>query len=165
MPKITAIVHAHDDALRIGRALDSLRACDEVVVVDHSSADDTIKVARKHGAVVKKGLPGVEPGAYVIDARHDWIFCLHPDEALNEPLEASLLEFQERSEEEVAATCYNVALREETGSGWRNLAPETRLANRTSVNWTTKCPPQMPQAPTLAGEVMRFREPQARNSA
>lgn len=163
MPKISAILHAHNDALRIGRALDSLRPCDEVLVVDHDSADDTVNIARKHGAQVKRGLPGVEPGAYVMDARFDWILCVHPNEALSEGLEASLLEFRERAPEENAG-CYNIAVREENGSGWRTLPPETRLANRASLNWTSACPPQQEKAPSLAGELMRFQEPAARRS-
>lgn len=165
MPKITAILHAHDDALRIGRALDSLRPCDEILVVDHESSDGTIKVARKHGAQVKKGLPGVEPGAYVMDARYEWILCLQPNEALSEGLEASLLEFKERSDEDEQGTCYNIAVREERGTGWQSLPPETRLANRARVNWTTELPPPLENAPTLAGELMRFEEPRARKSA
>lgn len=165
MPKISAILHAHNDALRLGRALDSLRPCDEIIVVDHGSSDDTAKVARKHGASVKKGLPGVEPGAYVIDARNEWILCLHPTEALSEALEASLLEFKERDAEDEKATCYNIAVREEHGNGWRNLAPETRLANRNRLNWTTEVPGHVPDAPLLPGDLMRFEEPQARKSA
>ncbi|HSE48511.1 MAG TPA: hypothetical protein VLA96_04825 [Terriglobales bacterium] len=165
MPKISAILHAHNDELRIGRALDSLRPCDEIIVVDHDSSDETLKVARKHGASVKKGLPGVEPGAYVMDARNDWILCLQPNEALSEALETSLLEFKDRSDDEEPATCYNVAIREEDGAGWRTLPAETRLANRSRVNWTGQTPPPMEGAPALAGELMRFQEPAARKSA
>src|SRR3954469_23156288 len=83
MPKISALVHAHNDALRIGRALDSLRACDEIVLVDHDSEDDTVDIARRHGATIKKGLPGVEPGAYLMDARNDWVLCILPNEAVH----------------------------------------------------------------------------------
>ena len=170
MPKITAIVHTSNDALRIGRALDSLRACDEVIVVDHESQDETIKEARKHGAVVKKGLPGVEPGAYIMDARHDWILCVHPNEALSESLEASLHEFKDRKEDKDEPlnepTAFNLTIREEHGNGWQTLAPETRLANRKKVNWTVdECPPQMKDAPALPGELMRFQEPPAAKTA
>ena len=165
MPKISAIVHAQNDALRIGRALDSLRPCDEIIVIDHDSSDDTIKIARKHGANVKKGLPGVEPGAYIMDARNDWILCLHPNEALSEGLETSLLEFKERSNEDEQGTCYNILVREEQGISWRSLPAETRLANRAKVNWVTQCPPKLEGAPVLAGELMRFEEPAARKSA
>ncbi|MGB9105515.1 MAG: glycosyltransferase, partial [Terriglobales bacterium] len=99
MAKITALVHTHNDAQRIGRALESLRACDEVLVVDHASTDDTVKLAREHGAVVKEGVPGVNPGTYAIDAGHDWILCMLPTDAVSEGLEASLFEWKARREE------------------------------------------------------------------
>jgi glycosyltransferase involved in cell wall biosynthesis len=170
MPKITAIVHTSNDALRIGRALDSLRCCDEVLVIDHDSTDETIKEAKKHGASVKKGLPGVEPGAYVMDARHDWILCVHANEALSESLEASIHEFKDRNDEEEnsgnSPIAFNLTIREEHGKGWQSQAPETRLANRSKVNWTTsECPPQMKDVPSLPGELMRFEEPPAAKTA
>ena len=43
MPKTTALLHTHNDALRLGRALDSLRPCDEVLVIDEGSEDDTAR--------------------------------------------------------------------------------------------------------------------------
>jgi len=165
MPKISALIHAHNDGLRIGRALDSLRACDELVVVDHGSEDDTVDIARRHGAIVKKSLPGVEPGAYLMDTRHDWVLCILPTEAANEGLEASLLEFRERKCEDEHAVAYNLSLREENGGDWRPLAPETRLADRTKLNWMTKLPPRVPDAPSLTGELLRFEEPRRIKSA
>ncbi len=166
MPKVSAIIHTENDALRIGRVLDSLRACDEVLVIDHDSTDDTVKVARKHGATVKKGLPGVEPGAYVMDARNNWVLCVLANESLDESLDGSLQEFKDRKDDEETAIAYNVAIREEAGGGWRTVASETRLANRTKVNWTTEfCPPLMKDAPTLGGQVLRFEEPPAAKTA
>ena len=166
MPKISAIVHTENDALRLGRVLDSLRACDEVLIVDHDSQDDTVKIARKHGATVKKGLPGVEPGAYVMDARNNWILCVHANEALDETLDGSLQEFKERKDEEETAVAYNISVREEAGGGWRTLAAETRLADRNKVNWTTEwCPPPMKEAAVLPGQLMRFEEPRAAKTA
>jgi glycosyltransferase involved in cell wall biosynthesis len=161
MPKVTAIVHAYNDGLRIGRALDSLRACDEVLVVDHDSTDDTARIARQHGARVMRGLPGVAAGAYLTDARHDWVLCLRPDEAIGEVLEGALHEWKSQADAapQSAAFAFNLAIRAENGSGWRDLAPETRLADRTRMGWTGECPPRVPGAPTLAGEVLRFEEP------
>jgi glycosyltransferase involved in cell wall biosynthesis len=52
MLRISALVHAKNDAQRIGRALESLRPCDEVLVIDHDSEDETVKIARDHGATV-----------------------------------------------------------------------------------------------------------------
>lgn len=159
MPKITAILHTHNDAQRIGRALDSLRGVDEVVVIDHGSTDNTSKVASHHGATVKKGVPGVSPGAYAIDARHDWILCMLPTESIGESLEASLLEWREMDEKAVDTHGYAVALREETDEGWRNHPPETRLVNRNCVNWSEDLPANDPQSLSLKGEILRFNNP------
>ncbi|MGH9521231.1 MAG: glycosyltransferase [Terriglobales bacterium] len=158
MPKITAILHTHNDAQRIGRALDSVRAADEVIVIDHGSTDDTDKIARKHGATVKDGVPGVTPGAYAIDARHDWILCLLPNEALSDALEAALLEWKD-AEHEADAGGYSVPIRQETGAGWESLPAETRLVNRTLVNWSEEVPANNPESVELPGEMLRFNNP------
>jgi glycosyltransferase involved in cell wall biosynthesis len=169
MPKITALLHTHNDAPRIGRALQSLRAVDELLVVDHGSTDDTVKAARHHGATIKEGVPGVSPGVYVIDARHDWIFCLLPNESLSEGLEASLFEWKQRVDEllnqaEKDAVAgfnhtFSFTVREETETGWRTLAAETRLLNRKQINWREAIPPNNSESVLLQGEVLRFRKP------
>lgn len=158
VPKITAILHTSNDALRIGRAIESLRVCDEVMVVDHQSTDDSAKVAREHGAMVKIGVPGVEPGAYIFDARHDWILCLLPDEALHENLEVSLHEWKESEPGDIPGFCIQV--REEAAGGWRSLGPQLRLVNRTRMNWPDKLPPNACEGQVdLAGEILRFAQP------
>ena len=156
MPKISAIIHAQNDERRIGRALESLRACDQVIVVDHGSSDATAKVAREYGATVMSGVPGVEPGAYIMDAHHDWILCVLPNESLTEGLEASLFEWREGEPDEVVG--YRVEVREEVGGGWQSLGPQLRLVNRQRMNWQGKLPPNE-EAPGLQGEVMRFAKP------
>ena len=159
MPKITAIVHTHNDAPRIGRALDSLRTADEVIVIDHGSTDDTRKVAGKHGATVKDGVPGVTPGAYAIDARHDWILCLLPNEALSDALEAALLEWKQTERGDSDAAGFSMPVREESDGVWHDREPETRLVNRNLVNWSESLPANNPQSTKLPGEVLRFNNP------
>ena len=158
VPKISAIIHVENDALRIGRAVESLRVCDEVIVVDHQSTDDSAKVAREHGAFVKIGVPGVEPGAYIFDARHDWILCLLPNESLHETLEASLHEWKESEPGDIPGFCIQV--REETPEGWQPLGLQLRLVNRVHMNWPDKLPPsQCVGQVDLAGEILRFAQP------
>jgi glycosyltransferase involved in cell wall biosynthesis len=151
--KITALIHVQDNERSLGRALDSLRPCDEVIVVDHGSKDETVKVAREHGAKVITGVPGVDRGAYAQDARNDWVLCLLAQEALAEELEASLFEWHED-----ATLGFNVAIREQNGAGWKSLQPEMRLANRKQINWTGDLPPENPKAPPLAGHIVRIPE-------
>ena len=156
MPRITALIHTNNDALRIGRALDSLRPCDEVLVVDHGSEDDTRRIAREHGATVKKGIPGVEPGTYATDAQYAWVLCLLPSESLTEGLEAALFEWKdtEPAEETVGLA---IGLREETDSGWQAHPPELRLVNRDKLNWHDALPPNQDGVPALHGDLLRFR--------
>lgn len=157
MAKLTAIIHTSNDGLRLGRALDSLRACDQVIVVDHGSSDNTEKVARDHGAECKKGIPGVDRGAYAVDANNDWILCLCANESLSEPLEAALFEWKSKDHE--GAVGYNIRLREESHNGWKNLEAETRLVNRRKINWTGDLPPTTSVNEVLNGDLLRFCEP------
>lgn len=159
MPRLSAIIHTQNDQHRIARLLESLRPCDEVLVIDHGSTDETVTVAKHHGAVVKLGIPGVEPGTYVLDLRHHWVLSVLPSEALSESLEASLFEWRELSEDDCNHIGYAVAIREETGDGWRKLPPEMRLANRAKINWTAPIPPSAPGIPSLEGDLLRFQEP------
>ncbi len=156
VPKITALIHAHADAARIGRLLDSLRPCDEVLLISHGG-DDTQKVARKHGATVKEGVAGVSAGVYLADAANDWIFCVRPDEAFSEALEATLFDWKQKDPGDALA--FSVGIREETPAGWKSCPPETRLVNRNRINWTTELPPYVPSATLLAGDLLRFCNP------
>jgi glycosyltransferase involved in cell wall biosynthesis len=153
--KITALIHACDNERSLGRALDSLRPCDEVIVVDHGSKDETVKVAREHGARVISGVPGVDRGAYAQDAHNLWILCLLPQEALGEELEVSLREWMEQEHAD-GQLGFNVAIREQNGAGWKSLTPEMRLANRKQINWTGNLPPANPNAPELTGDIVRI---------
>lgn len=158
MPKITALLHTHNDALRLGRALDSLRPCDEVLIIDDNSDDDTTRVAHENGASVKGAIPGVAQGAYAMDASHDWVLCLLPNEALSEELEASLLEWKQRDPEETL-TCCKMQVREQNGTGWNALDPEVRLINRKLLNWVGDLPPSRHCDITLKGDLLRFNNP------
>jgi glycosyltransferase involved in cell wall biosynthesis len=153
--KITALIHTCDDGQQIARALDSLRSCDEVLVVDHGSKDETVKIARDHGARILQAVPGVNRGAYAQDARNDWLFCLLPQESIAEELEASLLEWRETEHPETEMG-YNMKIREQNGAGWKMLDAELRLANRKQINWTGDLPPASPNAPSLSGHILRI---------
>jgi glycosyltransferase involved in cell wall biosynthesis len=156
VPRLTALLHASNDARRIGRALDSLRCCDELLVVDHGSADATVRIAREHGARVEPASSPADSGAGL--AASDWVLCLLPGEALTESLEATLLEWKQEDPGGVSA--YALALRQETVSGWQHCGPEVRLVDRRRIRWSGAIPPPREDALSLCGDLLRFRGPE-----
>jgi len=143
MAKITALIHTLNDGLRIGRTLDSLRSCDQVLVIDHGSDDNTEKVARDHGANFKKGIPGVDRGTYAVDSSNDWILCL--------------CEWKGQEHEESIG--FNFRVREEAEIGWNVHDPETRLVNKHKMNWTGDLPPTTTVNDEVKGYILKFKSP------
>ncbi len=90
----TAIVGSHDEARLLERCLPSVAFCDEVIVIDIDSRDDTADVARANGArVIAHGWVPIAERArleLVGEARHDWLLFLDPDEVLPATLAAQL---------------------------------------------------------------------------
>ena len=134
MPTLTAILHTHNDELRIARAIESLRPCDEVLVVDHGSSDETCRIAQAFGARVIAAAQGTLDHDFQ-DAQHNWIFHLFPTESLSEALEASIHEWKMRDDVFIAEKmAYKVGIEEETSGGWITHAPEVRLIHRLFAN-------------------------------
>jgi glycosyltransferase involved in cell wall biosynthesis len=152
MPALTALIHTHNDELRLGRALESLRPCDELLILDHGSQDKTGAIAREYGARLVTAARGD-----LSQAHHDWILCLLPTEALSEGLEASLFEWKLAEHDAACTFCVNV--REQDGSDWLTHPPTTRLVNRRARPWTDPLPAHSPGAVLLAGDLLRFQQP------
>lgn len=91
--KISATIITHDEERNIVRAIESLRCCDEILVVDSGSKDRTVELAEKYGArVIESPWPGYakQKNLAAERATHDWILSIDADEALSEQLEAQI---------------------------------------------------------------------------
>jgi glycosyltransferase involved in cell wall biosynthesis len=160
MPPITALLHTENDALRLGRALETLYPCDDILVVDHDSHDSTVQLAREYGACVVEAVAGAAPDHYFRHVGPGWIFCLDPRESLTESLAASLYEWKLAHARDPAATTFSVFLREETPEGWVAIpTPETRLVTPDWSRWQEKLPANDPSAVVLEGTLLRFAFP------
>jgi glycosyltransferase involved in cell wall biosynthesis len=159
MPPITALLHTANHALRLGRALEMLLPCSEIVIVDHGSTDGTRRIARRYGARVVSAGDHAPAKHYLDLARNEWIFCLKPQESITESLQASLFEWSALPESVVAGG-YSVFVREQTGDGWLELpAPETRLIPSGWSLWREGLPAHDPSAVVLEGQLLRFSLP------
>jgi len=164
MPAITALLHTRNDALRLGRALETLLPCDEIVVVDHGTHHATRRIAREYGARVVSAKANITPSQCLHLVRHDWILCLEPRESLTEALVASLFEWKAEWKPEAQSlpetTAFSVHLRQETPNGWQiNPTPQTRLVRRSWSHWQDLLPATDPAAILLEGALLRFIVP------
>jgi glycosyltransferase involved in cell wall biosynthesis len=94
MVKISATIVTLNEERNIARAIESLRCCEEIVVVDSGSTDRTPALAVQRGArVVAHDWPGYarQKNWAAEQASNDWVLSIDADEALSEELEAELL--------------------------------------------------------------------------
>jgi glycosyltransferase involved in cell wall biosynthesis len=91
---LSACIITYNEADRIEACLRSLAFCDEIIVVDSHSSDDTRTRAAAGGArVIERDWPGYRSQKqFAVDAaRHDWVLCLDADERVSEALRAEIL--------------------------------------------------------------------------
>ena len=157
MPKLSALVHTQNDAEHLDRVLESLKICNEILVVDDDGDEPTRSVARKHGARLKKSIPGVTPGAYAFDAFHDWVFVVRPSEVVSERLAKSVKDWMDANKlDEESGYC--VAVEEQQGEQALSRGTEMRIVNRRKINWTGELPPNSTVAPQMEGELIRYTD-------
>src|SRR5580658_9742683 len=110
--KISAAIITYNEERNIPRALESLRCCDEVIVVDSGSTDRTVELATKLGArVIDSNWRGyAEQKNYASSqCRHDWVLSLDADEALSEALEGEIWQIKKNGPEFDAYTMPRLA--------------------------------------------------------
>jgi len=83
MPRLSSITITGNEAANIADCIDSLKFCDERIVVDGGSKDDTVAIAEKHGATVYHHPwtnHGRQKNIALSHATGDWVLVLDADE-------------------------------------------------------------------------------------
>jgi glycosyltransferase involved in cell wall biosynthesis len=145
--RISACVIAKDEADRIGPCLESVRWCDEVLVLDSGSTDGTQDLVRRAGArLVETDWPGwiAQKNRAVDAASNDWILSVDADERVDPELRAALEELRARLPEAPegpdAPVAYEVTRKVHFLGRWvrhGGLYPEwrIRLFHRAHARW------------------------------
>jgi len=138
--KITATIITLNEERNIGRAIESLRCCDEILIVDSGSVDRTIELAENLGArVIEAGWRGYagQKNWASEQASFDWILSLDADEALSEALEAEIWSLKKKGPSYDAYTMPRLAqylARWILHGGWYPDR-KVRLYNRHKAKW------------------------------
>jgi glycosyltransferase involved in cell wall biosynthesis len=92
--RLSAIIITRNEARNIAACLESVAFCDERIIVDCGSDDDTVKIAAAAGATVVTrpwaGF-GAQKNFALAQARGDWALSIDADERVSAPLAAEIL--------------------------------------------------------------------------
>lgn len=84
--RLSACIITFNEADRIAACLQSLAFCDDILVVDSGSTDDTVRIAESLGArVIYRAFDGYRSQKQfaVENALSDWVICLDADEVVS----------------------------------------------------------------------------------
>jgi len=133
--KVSAVIITFNESRNIRLTLSRLYWCDEIVIVDSYSTDDTIDICKAHGCrIFYRTFDGYGPQKRfdVSRAKNHWILCIDADEVLSEEL---CREIQATMEKNPACSGYQlpmnlVFLGREFRYGRESQRYFTRLFNR-----------------------------------
>jgi glycosyltransferase involved in cell wall biosynthesis len=141
--RLSAFLITRNEEKNLGECLETLRFCDEVVVVDYASNDGTTELARKWGAKVYETSrwPGFgRQKQFALEkTTGDWVLSIDADERISTELQENIQQALERaigySGYRFRRTNYFLGKRMRFG-GWERDMP-LRLARRDKCSFST----------------------------
>ena len=138
--KISAAIITYNEEKNIKRCMDSLDFCDEIVVIDSLSNDNTCQIAKDLGAKVidQKFLGHIDQKQLAVDhCTNTWVLSLDADEEVSPELRTEILQLLNSSLEYDAYMMPRVSFhlgRWIRHGGWYPDA-KIRLFNKTKAYW------------------------------
>jgi glycosyltransferase involved in cell wall biosynthesis len=139
--RVSAVIITFNEESIIGTTLNMLWWCDEIVIIDSGSTDNTLEICRQYGCrVFGRSFNGFgEQKKYGVSrAKNDWILCLDADEVLTEELVAEIREEMRQTSGKFSAYSIprNLVFMNRVFSyGKETNAGILRLFNRQKGNW------------------------------
>lgn len=145
-PKVSGVVICFNERDTIARCLESLSFCDEIVVVDSLSTDDTLQIAGRYtDRVVQKEFLGyVKQKNFALDlATHDWVIALDADEALSDELAREIQTELAACEDDISGfvldrITYFLGIWHDRGEWYPD--PQLRVFRRSRGRWVGRDP-------------------------
>jgi glycosyltransferase involved in cell wall biosynthesis len=138
---LSAVLITKDEEDKLPKAIESVRFCDEIVVVDSGSSDRTRELAEMAGArvIVNKPWPGfvAQRNVAVDAAQHDWVLALDADERITPRLREEIQALRERGFAHAGYRIPRAAFylgRWIRGTDWWP-DPQVRLFDRARARW------------------------------
>ncbi len=92
---LSAVILAQNEEEHIEQCITSLKFCDEIILIDDNSTDNTVKIAKKLGAIVHtrslKNDFSAQRAYGTKKATHDWILYVDADEVVSKTLQNEIL--------------------------------------------------------------------------
>ncbi|MFZ5437862.1 MAG: glycosyltransferase family 2 protein [Patescibacteria group bacterium] len=158
--KISAIVLAKNEASMIDGCLNTLVWCDEVLVLDNGSTDNTVELAESLGArVITFSHPSFarKRNEALKHAKNDWVFYLDADERVTPTLAKEIMVHMETATAQVLEMsrqnfCYGHEFKH---GGWQDDLV-TRIFHKSALKeWTG----QIHESPNFEGQVTKLHSP------
>ncbi|MCC6954393.1 MAG: glycosyltransferase family 2 protein [Deltaproteobacteria bacterium] len=162
--KVSAFIITFNEEQKLPECLESVRFCDEIVVVDSNSKDHTVEIAERFGArvIIRPWSGYIEQKAFALaQASHEWVLNIDADERITPELQRSIeqvLERDARGAEPATIAGYEVnRVVYHLGRWWRRGGwyPEwrLRLMRKSKITWGGLEPHERP---IPSGEVRRL---------
>ena len=92
---VSALILTHNEENNIKECIDSVSFCDEILVVDSFSSDNTVDIAERSGAkVIRNKWPGfaAQRDFGIKKCSRDWVLMVDADERVTDALQARITE-------------------------------------------------------------------------
>lgn len=157
---ITAIVLSFNDESLIANCLETLQWCDDIIVVDNGSDDQTVDIAKRNGARVLKDTTsnfGERRTKALAAVKTDWVMYIDSDERVTPRLFQEIaVHIESGSEASMSMHRQNICYGHELNHGGWEHDVVTRVFKREHISgWTGS----IHESPQFSGELLKLHTP------
>lgn len=139
--KVSAVIICKNEAHIIGKTIEAAKkCCDDIVVVDSGSTDDTLLIAKQHQCTIIETSwqgYGITKNIGITAAKNDWILSIDADEVISETLSNEIIALTQPTVQTVFNIQFNVYFNKQLiRFGEWSTDAHIRLFNKIACKWT-----------------------------